>query len=210
MTGPRRLVVRSARVVDPDTPSRLADVVVEDRVVADIVGAGAAASDGDTTVIDGSDHLLLPGAINSHTHSGQHLDRGVAPPLPLDHWLMWVVHGGLELGPEEAHTLAIAGAIEMLESGCTAVLDQVWVPPGEVAAHTDSIMDAYAEVGLRAVVAPMVQDRDILESLLLAPDRPRPGARRGPRRRGRDVRDDVARSTPWPGPGDRAVRPAAL
>jgi len=71
-----------------------------------------------------SQHLLMPGLINAHTHSPMSLFRGIADDLPLDDWLnnhiwpaeaKWVsdefVHDGTQL--------AIA---EMIRSGTTCFM----------------------------------------------------------------------------------------
>jgi cytosine/adenosine deaminase-related metal-dependent hydrolase len=116
-------------------------------------------------VIDAAGMIATPGLVNAHTHSGQNLDRGVAPNLPLDLWLIWVVYGGIPFSADDSYTLATAGAIEMLESGCTAVLDHAWVSPEGFEEHSDAMMNAYADAGIRAGLAPMIQDRDIFESM---------------------------------------------
>lgn len=38
-------------------------------------------------VIDGQDHLVLPGFVNAHAHSPMTLLRGVGDDLPLSRWL---------------------------------------------------------------------------------------------------------------------------
>jgi 5-methylthioadenosine/S-adenosylhomocysteine deaminase len=164
-TGPRRgLLVRGGTVLDPEAPLEPADV----RIAADtIVEVGPGLRPEGEDVLDATDRLVMPGLINAHTHSGQNLDRGLVPNLPLDLWIMWAVYGGVQQSPEDAYTTAAAGALEMLRTGCTAVLDQAWIPTGDFEAHSDAIMSAYADLGLRAAVAAMVQDRDFYESLPL-------------------------------------------
>ena len=95
-------------------------------------------SDG-TVTIDGEGLVATPGLVNAHTHSGQHLDRGVAPNLPLDLWLMWVVYGGVEFSPDDSYTLALSGALEMTRTGCTSVLDHPWVPADGFDEHIDAL-----------------------------------------------------------------------
>ena len=109
--------------------------------------------------------VAMPGLINAHTHSGQNLDRGMAPNLPLDLWLMWVVFGNITITADDRYTLAMAGALEMLESGCTAVLDHGWVPPWDFEDYSEAIMSAYADAGMRAGLAPMIGDLDIFDTM---------------------------------------------
>ncbi len=112
----------------------------------------------------------MPGLVNAHTHSGQHLDRGMAPNLPLDLWLMWVVYGGIPFSPDDSYTLAMSGALEMLRTGCTAVLDHAWVPADGFDDHVEAMASAYADAGIRCGLAPMIQDRDIFESMAFGDD----------------------------------------
>jgi cytosine/adenosine deaminase-related metal-dependent hydrolase len=109
----------------------------------------------------------MPGLINAHTHSGQSLGRGTALNLPLDMWMVWSIYGGLAQSAEDAYVTAACWALEMLLSGCTTVLDHVYIPPADFEAHAAAVMSAYADLGIRAAVAPMIQDRDFLESLEL-------------------------------------------
>lgn len=159
------LFIRGGTVLDPIGPVRRADVRVEGRFITD-VGTGLSPGGG-ATVIDATDMIVMPGLVNAHTHSGQNLDRGAAPNLPLDLWLIWVVYGGVQFSADDTYVLALAGAAEMLRTGGTAVLDHPWVAPDAFADHSDALMQAYADAGIRAGVAPMLQDRDIFESMSL-------------------------------------------
>lgn len=156
------LLVRGATVLDAEGPLRTADIRCEGSVIAEI---GPALRPGSAEVIDAADMVAVPGMINAHTHSGQNLDRGVAPNLPLDLWLMWVVFGNVSISADDRYTLAMAGALEMLETGCTAVLDHGWVPPWDFDDYAEAIMSAYADAGMRAALAPMIGDLDIFDTM---------------------------------------------
>lgn len=158
------LLIKGATLLDPKQPLSSADIRVEGAVITEV---GPNLRPGGATVIDADGMVAMPGLVNAHTHSGQNLDRGVAPNLPLDLWLIWVVYGGIQFSVDDSYTLAMAGALEMLESGCTAVLDHAWVSPDDFAGHADAMMTAYADAGIRAGLAPMIQDRDIFESMSL-------------------------------------------
>jgi cytosine/adenosine deaminase-related metal-dependent hydrolase len=156
------LVIRGATVLDPEMPLRTADILVIDGRIAEVGHVTAAAT---TNTIDGAGLVAMPGLVNAHTHSGQHLDRGIAPSLPLDLWLMWVVYAGVEFSPDDSYTLALSGALEMTRTGCTAVLDHPWVPVDGFDQHIEALAAAYADAGMRCGLAPMIQDRDIFESI---------------------------------------------
>lgn len=156
------LLIRGATLLEPTAPLRTADIRIDDGLITGVGDAGASSA---ARVIEADGLIATPGLVNAHTHSGQNLDRGVAPNLPLDLWLIWVVHGGVPFSADDSYTLAAAGAVEMVETGCTAVVDHAWIPPEGFAAHAEAIMSAYADVGIRAGLAPMIQDRDIFESM---------------------------------------------
>ena len=156
------LLVRGATILDADGPLREADIRTEGGQITEV---GPGLRPGSAQVIDAEDMVAMPGLINAHTHSAQNLDRGVAPNLPLDLWLMWVVFGNISITAEDGYTLAMAGALEMLESGCTAVLDHGWVPPWDFENYSEAIMSAYADAGMRAGLAPMIGDLDIFDTM---------------------------------------------
>ena len=156
------LLIKQATLCDVEGPLRRADIKVEAGMIIEV---GPDLSSGSAPVVDATDLVAMPGLVNAHTHSDQNLDRGVAPNLPLDLWLMWVVYGHIPISADDRYTLAMAGALEMLESGCTAVLDHGWVDPWDFDAHCEAVMSAYADAGMRAGLAPMISDRDIFESM---------------------------------------------
>jgi len=159
----RSLVISGATVLDPDRPLAEADIAIVDGVITE-VGSAVGRPDG-ATAIDGTGLVAMPGLVNAHTHGGQHLDRGVAPSLPLDLWLMWVVYGGIDITPDDSYTLAMSGALDMLTTGCTAVLDHAWVPADAFDDHVEAMVSAYDDAGIRCGLAPMIEDRDIFESM---------------------------------------------
>ena len=156
------LLVRGATILDADGPLRVADIRTDGGTITEV---GPGLRPGSARVLDADQMMAMPGLINAHTHSGQSLDRGVAPNLPLDLWLMWVVFGNISITADDRYTLAMAGALEMLESGCTAVLDHGWVPPWDFEDYSEAIMSAYADAGMRAGLAPMIGDLDIFDTM---------------------------------------------
>ena len=160
--GASELLVRQATILDADGPLRAADIRVEGGMITEV---GPGLRPGSAPVVEADQMVAMPGLINAHTHSAQNLDRGVAPNLPLDLWLMWVVLGNISLSAEDLYTLTMAGALEMLESGCTAVLDHGWVSPWDFEDYSEAVMSAYADAGMRAGLAPMIGDLDIFDTM---------------------------------------------
>jgi guanine deaminase len=133
-----------------------ADVLVEgDRIAAVAPSlprpAGAEA-------IDAAAFLIAPGLVNAHTHAHNNLLRGLADRWTLEDLLN---HGpALNAGrtPEDHYLSAALGAAEMLKSGCTAAYDLFMAAPAPTLDDLDAVVRAYADVGVRAVVAPAVAD----------------------------------------------------
>jgi 5-methylthioadenosine/S-adenosylhomocysteine deaminase len=151
------LLIRGGQVVRGEPPAlERADVLVDgDRVAT--VGPSLTAPAGAETV-DARDSLVLPGLINAHTHGHNNLLRGLAGRWSLEDLLN---HGGAlnaNRTPEDHHVAAAIGAVEMLKTGCTAAYDLFMTVPAPTLEDLEAVAQAYADVGLRAVLAPAVAD----------------------------------------------------
>ena len=126
-------------------------------------------------IIDAAGHLILPGLINAHTHAHNNLMKGTADNWTLEDLLN---HGGALNGNRtiEDHYLSAAlGAVEMLKSGCSATYDLFMGIPFPTIEIIEAVIQAYKDVGLRAVVAPAVADTVFYQTIpflmeLLPPD----------------------------------------
>jgi len=121
--------------------------------------------------IDCTERLILPGFVNAHTHSVEHWVRGLIKPLPLELWVQalirneprgdngWFGADSYVQTPAEALKLsAIMGGVESLLSGCTAVIDHVFIRDLDDMA---AVVEGYKAVGMRAFIAPMLGDETI-------------------------------------------------
>ena len=79
-----------AGIAPADDTYKVVDVLLsEDGTIAAVGEPGSVQSPSLLTpTIDGRDKLLLPGFVNAHTHSTEHLSRGLIPPVPLDLWVL--------------------------------------------------------------------------------------------------------------------------
>lgn len=169
----RLLLVGGVVLTGPSwRPERL-DVLVEDGVVAAVVAPGGLGR-ADGVRHDVSDRLVLPGLVNGHTHSHSRHARGMARDWTLETSLL---HGGF-LAAERREELTRLGAtltaVELLGSGCTGAFDLVGLAD---AGNLDGSLTTlaataagHAAAGLRAVVAPMLADRTVAESLAGLPE----------------------------------------
>lgn len=166
MAAERPTVVRGGHLFDTERPFEVADLLIEDGAIMRI-GPGIAAPGAE--VIDARGKIVIPGLINAHTHSNQSIEKGLCDALPLDAWMVVASYGGAgaTLQPDDLYLSTMVGALEMLETGTTSVLDcprcdQRWFDEG-----MDRIMSAYSDVGMRANVAAQYSDLDFFGSLPL-------------------------------------------
>jgi 5-methylthioadenosine/S-adenosylhomocysteine deaminase len=162
-----RTLVRGGHLFDLDRPFEVGDLLIDDGAISRVGGTIDAAG---ARVIEAAGMIVMPGLINAHTHSNQSIEKGLCDALPLDAWMVVASYGGAgaALGPKDLYTSTMVGALEMLTTGTTAVLDcprspQQWFDEG-----MDQIMSAYVDVGMRANVAAQYSDLDFFDSLPMA------------------------------------------
>jgi cytosine/adenosine deaminase-related metal-dependent hydrolase len=151
------IYIRGGSVLSQDGSSLAsADILIEDdRITA--VGPHLVAP-ADARVIDATERIVIPGLINAHTHAHNNLTRGTA-----DRWTLEdLLNNGPALlagrTPEEQYVSAAIGAVEMLRSGCTAAYDLFMGLPAPTSEGCEAVVRAYADTGMRAVLAPAVAD----------------------------------------------------
>ena len=123
--------------------------------------------EGDLTVIDAAGRLVIPGLINAHLHSHDHYDRGRFDNLPLELWILfirpWI--GAKPLTPRELYLRTMIGALEMVRTGTTLGIDDVNLAPFNTLENVAAVMQAYRDVGMRALVSASVFDKPAYQSV---------------------------------------------
>ncbi len=164
MTG-RRTVIRGGLLLDSQGRAAPQDLLIEDGRIAAIANPGFEVS-GDAEPISASDRLLIPGLINSHTHSHGALNRGaVDDKVSLEMFLTGAGASTRSRGVEDKYLSAALSAAEMIRKGCTACFDLSVELPGPSREGISAVARAYRDAGMRAVVAPMIADRTIYQAL---------------------------------------------
>lgn len=115
--------------------------------------------------VDASSMMAVPGLVNCHTHSPDNLSRGTAPDLPLELWSLTSSAAREGRGKREIYVSTMLGAIEMMRYGTTAVLDHVRISPDIDLDALDTVASAWLASGMRVVIAPIVADKKIVETL---------------------------------------------
>ncbi|MDQ6646889.1 MAG: TRZ/ATZ family hydrolase [Pseudomonadota bacterium] len=121
-------------------------VVNDDCIVALLPIAEARAAYAPRERVALTDHALIPGLINSHTHNPMTLLRGLADDLPLMVWLqqhIWPAEAKV-IGPEFVRDGVELAVAEMLRGGTTCANENYFFP--------DVIGATYRRMGFRAVV----------------------------------------------------------
>ena len=135
-----------------------------DLLVAAEVSLLAGAAPAGTTVIDGQGGLALPGLVCAHHHLYSALARGMpAPPRVPSNFaeILELVWWRLDraLDRDMIRAAALAGAIDLVRCGVTAVVDHHASPrawPGSLAALAEGL----DQVGLAHVLCVELSDRD--------------------------------------------------
>ena len=103
-------------------------------------------------VVDLRGCVLLPGLVNTHTHTPMWVFRGLTEDVPRGEWLTGrLLPLERRLGPDELRSGALAGCLELIENGVTTIADRY--------GHMDAVATAVETSGLRAVVGHSLFDR---------------------------------------------------
>jgi 5-methylthioadenosine/S-adenosylhomocysteine deaminase len=161
----QEIVIRGGRLLDARRRTFApADVFVVDGRIAEIGPPGLPASE-NAKLLNATGKLIHPGLINAHTHGHGSLSKGMGDRWTLELLLtssVWTYAGRtLE---DRALSTKLAAA-EMALKGCTACYDLNLELPAPTHRGTTAVAQAYADVGIRAVIAPAVADRSFFQAM---------------------------------------------
>src|SRR6267142_6738645 len=158
-------ILRGGRVLDIAAgTAEPADILIEDDTIGEIGPPGCPAPEG-AVEISAARRLLHPGLVNAHTHGHGNLAKGMGDRWTLELLLAaapWITGNR---NTEDKYLSTQLGAVEMVLKGCTACYDLSFEWPLPSAEGLAQAARAYADVGMRAVVAPMVADRSFYEAI---------------------------------------------
>src|SRR5260370_25126069 len=140
------------------------DILIEDDTIRELGPPGCPAPAG-AREISAARRLIHPGLVNAHTHSHGNLGKGMGDRWTLELLLTAAPWVGGNRGVEDIQLSAQLGAVEMMLKGCTACYDLFFEWPLPSAEGMAAVAGAYAEAGMRAVIAPMVADRSFYEAI---------------------------------------------
>jgi 5-methylthioadenosine/S-adenosylhomocysteine deaminase len=150
-----RTLVRGGTVLslDPrvgELPS--ADVLIDGGRIIEV--RPGIAVDG-ANVIDATGMIVMPGFVDSHRHIWEGLLRNIGTDVPLEGRSSYITHVLHKLAPayrpEDAYIGDLVSALGAIDAGITTLLD--WSHIQGSPAHTDAVIQALRDSGLRAVFA---------------------------------------------------------
>ncbi|MEN6543904.1 amidohydrolase family protein [Parvibaculum sp.] len=160
-----QLLIRGGLVADPASAIvEPRDILIEGtRIVA--LGAPGSIAEPRARIHGASNRLILPAFVNAHTHGHSNLVKGIAD--------RWTLEASLTNGPwlagardtETIYLSALLGALDMLSKGCVSCFDLVYEFPLPTKAGFAAVARAYADAGMKAVLAPMVADKTLFTAI---------------------------------------------
>ncbi len=140
------------------------DILIKGDTIAEIGRPGLAAPAG-AVVVDAKHRLMHPGLINAHTHGPGNLSKGLHDRWSLELLLTAARWSNIDITTEDKYLSAQIGAAEMVMKGCTAAYDLAHEYPLPSVEGLSAMARAYEDVGMRAVLAPMVADLTFFEAI---------------------------------------------
>lgn len=149
---PRILLKHIHTLVTMDDARReLSDaaVLVEDNRILRVGTTAELIGEPADEVIDLTDHLVLPGFVNTHHHMYQSLTRVVpaAQNCELFDWLKALYPIWAGLTPEMIRVSTQTAMAELILSGCTTASDHLYIYPN--GCKLDDAIEAAGEIGMR-------------------------------------------------------------
>jgi 5-methylthioadenosine/S-adenosylhomocysteine deaminase len=159
-------------LVDADAPgTTVADLWIRgDRIVA-VSAPGSPAPEGLGTpaeIIDARGCLAVPGMVDSHCHSYSSLMHGMIPGSPLD---LFVLDAAGRRAPRSLRSIYVSSqlhALKLLKHGVTAKVDHFRFGALPTTESMVTAFKCYQDIGIRATIAPMYEDKVYLDSLPIA------------------------------------------
>lgn len=129
-------------------------VVIKDGIIIELVPKNSEPIHDIDQYFDASQHILLPGLINTHHHLYQTLTRAFPAALNkrLFPWLQALYPVWAKLQPDMLHAATELGLAELLLSGCTTVADHHYLFPEALTEAIDIQVSAATLIGNRVML----------------------------------------------------------
>jgi len=153
LTSARRILLKGGVVLSLDRQVgdfARADVLIEDGKIREIRPDIAA---GDAAMIDAANRIVIPGFVDTHSHSYQGILRNILTNGVLNPDYNRDIQNNLTPAyrPEEAYAGVLITALGLLDMGTTTIVDISQV--SHTPEHSDACIQALKDSGIRAVYA---------------------------------------------------------
>jgi len=127
-------------------------VLILGNTIIELVATGCQPSLPYDQVFDASNHVVMPGMVNTHHHFYQTLTRACPPALnkKLFPWLQTLYPIWAQLTPEQHEIATELAMVELLLSGCTTVSDHHYLFPQSLSQGIDQQVNVARKLGMRA------------------------------------------------------------
>ena len=140
-----KMLIKNVTAVLPDGSTPVTNIMIDKNKIA---GIGEVPEDfRPAKVIDGTNHLAIPGFVNAHTHASMTLLRSYADDMALMDWLnkeIWPAEA--KMNDEDIYWGAMLAMLEMVRTGTTTYADMYgpWM---------ERVAEATIDAGLRGVLS---------------------------------------------------------
>jgi len=170
-------VIDGATIVTLDSDLSIIDqgeLWIEDgKIVAACESDGYTPSDSKQVLrFDGRGKIAMPGFVNAHMHSYAGLLKGTVDAIPLYIFMVNAIAGAGSRSQRDVYVSAMVGCLEMLTTGTTGCLDHFSHRPSHTPEMLDTVLQAYADAGIRAAIAPMFSDLPFVDTVPFGNDLP--------------------------------------
>ena len=164
MDDGRAIIVRGGRALDAARPgAEPADLLIQGDTIRDVGPPGLPAP-ADAVAVDARGKLLHPGLVNAHTHGYHAAHKATTDRWTLERFLAVSPWINADASLEATRLSTRIAAVEMALKGCTACYDLPLPLPLPTLDALNSVTQAYADVGIRAVVAPMAANLSVFHA----------------------------------------------
>jgi 5-methylthioadenosine/S-adenosylhomocysteine deaminase len=144
----KKLLKNAYVLISADDDVEKFDILIDGDEIEDLLAPGDSTEMdlGDVDEYDLTGKLIVPGFINTHTHSVMSYFRGIADDLSLNDWLFKEMLPREDfLESEMAYYGALVSMLEMISNGITTFVDMYM--------FTDEIAKASYDLGIRAYIS---------------------------------------------------------
>ena len=167
--GKKLLQITGARIAQLEEPASIienTDLWVADGHILALLPSGSPPpTEGAVETLSFSNAVVIPGLINSHSHSASSVQRGCIAGSPLDLFVLDALTRRAPKPMRQIRAAVLLQATEMLRRGVTGVVDHFRHAGLPTVEAVSNVFSAYREVGMRAAVAPMYEDKRHVDSL---------------------------------------------